>query len=154
MSIGMVREDGKMYYAVSAQCNFDKANEWVKKNVIPFIFKDCDVTDVLRSRAQIKKDVILFVGEKPEFWADYCSYDWVVFCQLFGKMIDLPKDYPMYCNDFQQMIHFYGIPKESLNVINNDVKHNALHDAIELKMRYDLVNKMLDNIVKKVKSKD
>jgi hypothetical protein len=38
----------------------------------------------------------------PEFYGYYCDYDWVVFCQLFGKMIDLPKGFPMYCFDLKQ----------------------------------------------------
>lgn len=24
----------------------------------------------------------------------YADYDWVAFCQLFDRMIDLPKDFP------------------------------------------------------------
>jgi hypothetical protein len=39
---------------------------------------------------------------KPEFWAYYADYDWVVFCQLFGSMIDLPQGFPMYCRDIKQ----------------------------------------------------
>lgn len=38
----------------------------------------------------------------PEFYAYYADYDWVVFCWLFGRMIDLPKEFPMYCRDLQQ----------------------------------------------------
>lgn len=48
-----------------------------------------------------KKDDHDFRG--VSFYADYCSYDWVVFCWLFGKMIDLPRGFPMYCNDLQQI---------------------------------------------------
>ena len=37
-----------------------------------------------------------------EFYAYYADYDWVAFCWLFGKMIDLPKGFPMYCKDLKQ----------------------------------------------------
>lgn len=40
---------------------------------------------------------------KPKFYAYYGDYDWVVFCWLFGKMIELPKGYPMYCRDLKQI---------------------------------------------------
>jgi len=32
-----------------------------------------------------------------QFYGYYCDYDWVVTCWQFGKMIDLPKGFPMYC---------------------------------------------------------
>lgn len=38
------------------------------------------------------------------FYAYYADYDWVVFCSLFGRMLDLPKGYPMYCRDLKQML--------------------------------------------------
>ncbi|MBC7845545.1 MAG: 3'-5' exoribonuclease [Flavobacterium sp.] len=44
----------------------------------------------------------------PEFYAYYADYDWVVFCWLFGKMIDLPKGFPMYCKDLKQMLDEYA----------------------------------------------
>ncbi len=37
-----------------------------------------------------------------EFYAYYADYDWVVLAWLFGRMIDLPKGFPMYCNDLKQ----------------------------------------------------
>lgn len=80
-----------------------------------------------------------------EFYADYCSYDWVVFCWLFGKMINLPPVFPMFCNDIQQIYHqknHQGIPSktEYSSLKNhpdypkqdNTKKHHALEDA-----RYD-----------------
>lgn len=64
--------------------------------------------------------------EKPEFWADYASYDWIVLCQLFGTMMDLPGGFPMYCNDIQQLCNDLGnpeLPKQESG------EHNALADA-------------------------
>lgn len=37
-----------------------------------------------------------------EFYGYYADYDWVLFCSLFGRMIDLPKGFPMYCKDLKQ----------------------------------------------------
>ncbi len=39
---------------------------------------------------------------KPEFYAYFADYDWVAFCWLFGKMIDLPDGWPQYCKDLKQ----------------------------------------------------
>lgn len=41
---------------------------------------------------------------RPEFYAYYADYDWVLFCSLFGRMLDLPKGFPMYCYDLKQML--------------------------------------------------
>lgn len=40
----------------------------------------------------------------PEFYAYYADYDWVVFCWIFGKMIDLPDGFPMFCCDLKQIL--------------------------------------------------
>lgn len=64
---------------------------------------------------------------KPEIWAYFGSYDWVALCQLFGKMIDLPKGFPMYINDIKQFANSKGnptLPKDYGTL------HNALDDAI------------------------
>ena len=39
-----------------------------------------------------------------QFYGYFADYDWVVFCWLFGKMIDLPKGFPMYCIDLKQTL--------------------------------------------------
>ena len=41
---------------------------------------------------------------QPQFYAYYADYDWVVFCWLFGRMIGLPKGFPMYCIDLKQIL--------------------------------------------------
>lgn len=40
----------------------------------------------------------------PVFYGYYADYDWVLFCSLYGTMIDLPKGFPMYCKDLKQML--------------------------------------------------
>ena len=108
----------------------------------------------LRNVKHIKQDIIDFIGDdkEPEFWADYCSYDWVVFCQIFGTMMDLPNDFPMFCMDIQQL-------KKTMNhagpLPELDVKseHNALNDAKNCKERYEFLMSDKFNL-KKVKGDD
>jgi len=138
MSIGMIREDGLTYYAVSKDCDLKLASEWVRENVISHLWTGFNPIEVTKTREEIKRDILNFCSNRPEFWADYCSYDWIAFCQLFGKMIDLPRNYPMYCNDFEQLINHLKIDKKAL-AISNTQEHNALADAIQLKNEYDAV---------------
>jgi hypothetical protein len=48
-----------------------------------------------------------------------------VFCQLFGRMIDLPKGWPMFCLDLRQVIAETEAPK----IPAPEGEHNALVDA-------------------------
>ena len=51
------------------------------------------------NKKELAKEVIDFIDKNtkwtelgyPTFFGWYASYDWVVFCWIFGRMIDLPK---------------------------------------------------------------
>lgn len=124
VSIGIVAADGREYYAVSSNFNDRAANDWVKANVLPHL------GDAPRKPLeQIAKEVFDFVSfdvTKPEFWGYYADYDWVVFCQMFGAMINLPKGWPMYCRDIKQYADEVGNPKLPEQ---DSTEHNALNDA-------------------------
>lgn len=34
ISIGIVREDGREFYAINDDCDWDKASDWVRENVL------------------------------------------------------------------------------------------------------------------------
>lgn len=118
ISIGIVAEDGREYYAINRDCQAELADDWVKKNVIrqlpnnwleyPGEHGDSlrKLNPIYKTKEEIRADLLSFAPpeEKPEFWAYYADYDWVTFCQLFGRMIDLPKGYPMYCRDLKQWL--------------------------------------------------
>lgn len=83
------------------------------------------------SRRFIRNAVREFVLAEPEpsLWADYGAYDHVVLCQLFGKMMDLPKGFPMRTNDIMQEAERLGLTDEDLPSIDLMAQHNALNDA-------------------------
>ena len=83
ISIGMVAEDGRTYYAISSGLN-----KWQG-------FTD-DYFELLKKNGS---DV-----EAPILYAYFADYDWVVFCSLFGTMMELPNSFPMYCRDLKQML--------------------------------------------------
>lgn len=123
ISIGAVREDGRAFYAENAECDRSRASEWVRANVLAKLSAD----QSLMTRREIASAFVEFAGEKPEFWADFASYDWVVLCQLFGTMMDLPRGWPMFCNDVEQLRASLGDPK--LPKQSESAEHNALADA-------------------------
>lgn len=138
LSVGMVREDGYVYYAENQQADLRKANDWVAENVLPHL------RGPIKPRPLIAREIIDFVRRPPydgkvdvepvEFWGWYADYDWVVVCQLFGRMVDLPEGFPMYCNDFKQYAVEHGIdqlPEQDPAI--DGPEHNALADAIWLR---------------------
>ena len=122
ISIAIVSEDGREFYAHSAEYDVSACNPWVRKNVLPHVASQPPMS--LWSIAEALK---VFIGtDKPEFWGYYADYDWVVFCQIFGSMIDLPKGWPMYCRDLKQWCDQLGNPRLSKQTAT---EHNALNDA-------------------------
>jgi hypothetical protein len=121
ISIGLVREDGARFYAENEECDHSRADPWVVENVLEHL----EGTAAKRTRAEIAEGIRAFVGEKPEFWAYYADYDWVVLCQLYGRMIDLPDGWPMYCRDLKQEADRLDakLPKQ------DTTEHHALADA-------------------------
>lgn len=125
ISIGIVCEDGRELYRVSTEAQLHRANEWVRANVLVHLPPYSD--PVWSSRRKITCDVFDFVtGDKPIFWAYYADYDWVALCQLFGTMMDLPKNFPKYCMDLKQLSVMKGSPQHPEQ---EGGEHHALADA-------------------------
>ena len=213
ISIGIVCENGREYYAISKDFNlkeawnrfqrkeqtmFEKQNAfkgkkeyWIRDNILKSIYTELEkkeidnykgFTDPIydlelsfnysclkrlikkygKSNKQIAEDIKDFVfkgqGQKIrfdnsiQFYGYYSDYDWVVFCWLFGKMIDLPKGFPMFAFDLKQILDerakrwLGNIPQQSCAFCDdfdsklNSIKsckdypkqtneHNALADA-------------------------
>lgn len=168
ISIGVVCEDGRSYYAVSNEYNYSEADDWVKENVINKIYtsvvngdrRNYDSAKEFhkwygKSNETIKDELMKFFGcwrdhqlyyrapEGIEIYGYFADYDWVLFCSLFGRMIDLPKGFPMYCRDLKQMMDERGLDKEWKRKKCPDLKdeHNALADA---KWNYELFNRIVE----------
>lgn len=145
ISIGIVAEDSREYYAISTEFYEKKASQWVKDNVIaklPPRYANpmyesprlVEKSKAWKSREQIKKDILAFIGDdKPEFWAYYADYDHVALCQLFGTMMDLPNGWPMYTRDIKQLCDSKGNPQLPEQ---GKGEHHALADARWTKEAY------------------
>jgi len=108
ISIGIVAEDGREYYAISTAFNASKASDWVKKNVLAHLpprspnpaYESPRIVEearAWRNRVDIALDLLAFCSPekygKPEFWGYYSAYDHVALCQLYGTMMGLPRGY-------------------------------------------------------------
>jgi len=80
---------------------YGKTNKQIAEEIEKFVGK-CSITSA-------ETDLKLFtegiqIIEKPEFYAYYADYDWVAFCSLFGSMMQLPSNFPMFCKDLKQTL--------------------------------------------------
>lgn len=147
ISIGAVAEDGRTYYAENAECALGLATDWVKQNVIVHLQGE----SAWRSRAQMARDLIEFMGDKPEIWAYYADYDWVALCQLFGTMMDLPKGWPMYCRDVKQLCDSLGNPKLP---DQDTAEHHALADAQWTRIAWKFLNARPEEAIREAALED
>lgn len=157
ISIGIVADDGREYYAVNRDAPWKRIqkHDWLMQNVVTSLPQihgdrrnhvsvrrnpaalDFDAPE-MRTHAQIRDEVqrFLLAGSEPELWAWYGAYDHVALCQLWGTMMDLPSGMPMWTNDVQQESHRLGgveLPDQPEGL------HNALADARHLRVMWKAV---------------
>lgn len=134
ISIALVREDGARYVAETEQAHaLARMSPWLEQNVLPHLRGGKNI----RPTEAIAAEIRAFVGEKPEFWAYYADYDWVALCQLYGRMIDLPEGWPMFCRDVKQLHVERGSP--ALPDASKH-EHDALADALWCREAWGLLN--------------
>lgn len=118
ISIGLVSEDGRKFYAEAAEYDKSKATPWLRENVLP------KLTGQLMPRTMLQAELLAFCGEWPEIWGWYGSYDWVALCQIYGTMMDLPGNWPMFIREAMQ----YRQADDELPR-RTTPEHHALYDA-------------------------
>lgn len=149
ISIGMVDETGREYYAVNSGADWEAVNnhEWLRDNVLPHIptvetsyfhpgrgevvFETADHTATeVKPRWVIANEVRDFIlqTEDPELWAYFSAHDHVALTQLWGPLMNAPAGIPWRTNDLMQEIERLGIDK-SLLPPTSESEHNALIDA-------------------------
>lgn len=124
ISLGLVAEDGRELALINRLAHPDRSNTWVHEHVWPAIQADRTTERVMPS--DLPERILEFLGDDPapEFWGYFADYDWVVFCQLFGDMSQLPTGWPFYCRDLKQLIDERG-----LAISQDDSDHTAIGDA-------------------------
>jgi hypothetical protein len=125
VSIGVVDEFGREFYAVSTEFDDSRAVPWVRRNVLDKL--PSPAHPAWRSRERIRDDLYAFLtepvrgrDEQIELWAWYAAYD-----QLWGAMPALPRDIPRFTKDLRQRWDDLGRPA----LPNAQGRHDALVDA-------------------------
>jgi len=146
ISIALVSDDGRTYYAVNRDMPVRRIrkHKWLMENVVPglpkghgdakihmpkrWLFHYAD--PAVKPQTQIAREVAAFIQTTDDvaLWANYGAYDHVRLCWLWGLMVDLPPGVPMYTNDIQQEARRLGIGWDELPEQQSG-EHNALADA-------------------------
>src|SRR5436190_7938740 len=136
VSIGVVDEHGREFYAVSTEFDDRRALPWVRRNVLDRLPSPAD--PAWRSRERIRDDLYEFLvaplrsgaDVDLELWAWYAAYDHVVLAQLWGPMPALPREIPRFTRELRQRWDDLGKPPLPPKPTGS---HDALVDA-----RYNL----------------
>ncbi|MCW4355401.1 polyadenylate-specific 3'-exoribonuclease AS [Hoyosella sp. YIM 151337] len=134
VSIGVVSETGREFYAVSTEFDPGRAGKWVRANVLPKLPPPS--SQVWRARSAIRDGLTDFFaadGEHIELWAWVGAYDHVALCQLWGPMTALPRGMPRYTREIKQHWEAHGRPE--LPGAPGAV-HDALADARHNRARF------------------
>lgn len=159
ISIGIVCDDGREYYAVNSAITRGRLlrrirkHSWLMANVVPHLPKPSGDWNnhmptswlfnynahEVKTLKRIAADIVEFLTGNVELWADYCAYDHVALAQLWGPMINLPGRIPMYTNDIQTYASLSGISYRELPKPTGS-KHHALADARNVKTRHEFIS--------------
>ncbi|GGC71133.1 polyadenylate-specific 3'-exoribonuclease AS [Hoyosella rhizosphaerae] len=134
VSIAVVSESGREYYAVSTEFDESKAGKWVRQHVLPKL--PSPSSKLWRSRSSIRDDLARFLAPEDggvELWAWVGAYDHVALCQLWGPMTALPVGMPRFTREIKQHWETHGKPH--LPPAPDDA-HDALADARHNRVRF------------------
>lgn len=161
ISLGMVSDCGKTFYAELTDYDQKQIDSWLQKNVIDNLFlpplPDAAICKIDYSEFKDKgnltykggmqnlADAIMdWLGQfgKVEIWSDCLAYDWVLFCSVFGHAFDIPDNVYYIPFDICALFKIKGIDPDISRENFSDIKeverkHNALHDAKVIKACFD-----------------
>lgn len=158
ISIGLISDNGKTFYAELTDYDRTQLNDWLMENVIKklTLSKEKENTGFGNNEKECwkgNKDYValklfrwLFQWEKVEIWSDCLAYDWVLFNNLFGTAFDIPKNVyyipfdicTMFkLNDIDPDINREQFAFEQELPLESPEKHNALWDAKVIKKCYE-----------------
>ena len=166
ISIGLVSDDNKTFYAEFTDYDESQVDEWIMENVINNLsIKEYGVKKDSWNETIIKGNKILVKFylsmwlaqfESVQLVSDVSHYDMVLFIDIFGSAFDLPKNVNPSCHDINQDIAEYLEVDEASAFDTNregfllcfDVysklprgdKHNSLYDAKVIKELYERIS--------------
>lgn len=146
ISIGLVSETDKTFYAEFDDYDKNQVTDWLKENVIP----NLGSAQIRGSQKEIAGALRRWLHDfgEVELWSDCLAYDWVLFCDLFGSAMTIPENVYYIPYDICTLFKIKGVDpdvsreKFVFGMEMRDKKHNALFDAQVIRLCYDKLMKI------------
>lgn len=146
ISIGLISECGKTFYAELTDYDKLQVDNWIQQNVIDKLIlsendnvADNDEWRLLGSTVRVKEALFSWLSqfEKVEMWSDCLAYDWVLFCHIFGHAFAIPNHIHYIPLDICTLFKAIGVDPDvnreefafGRPELSDKEKHNALWDA-------------------------
>ncbi len=172
ISIGLVADSGQTFYAEFTDYDKSQIDDWLQKNVIDNLqmtdkitasndswecWTDKDIRCIGKSsfvKNRLEKWLSQF--EHIEMWSDCLSYDWVLFCQIWGHAFNIPKHIFYIPYDICTLFKSKGIDPDisreeyacdSFDINSEGIKTPVFFDESGIKMDAIKHNSLWDAIV-------
>ncbi len=158
ISIGLVAEDGSMFYAEFTDYDKNQVFDWLQENVIDNLWlsnpdqarpeycnEDSHLTTCLGDKEKVSLALLQWLSQwdQVEMWADIIPFDWVLLCDLLGGILNFPQNLSYICYDICTLLKMKGYEPMTTNredfvgFTGVENKHNALYDALVVKACYE-----------------
>lgn len=139
ISIGIVDENGREFYAELNDYDKDQLDPWISENVIDNLTGQNTIDS-----ESLKSQLVTWLKtyDEVEVWSDCLAYDWVLFDAIFGGAFNKPKNVYYIPFDICTLFKLKGVDpdisrEEFVGNAGSENKHNALHDARVIKDCYE-----------------
>lgn len=128
ISLALVCEDGREFYAINSEADLTLASEWVVDNVIDKLPALTDPAYCTHSEMRDRMETFLRGDNKVQVWANFATTDFYLFYGLWGRLLDLPPNVVRYVRDLKFLADLLDLKR---NAFPNKGKgrHDALVDA-------------------------
>ena len=150
ISIGLIDEKGREFYAELTDYRKELIDDWLQENVIKNLLGGIEYQS---NKELLKYQIYNFLEpyDKVEMWSDCLAYDWVLFNDIFGSAFNIPANVYYIPFDICTLFKIKGInpdiSREEFSGISQK-KHNALCDARIIKVCYEKLMKIDERKVK------
>jgi len=156
ISLGLVADDGSMFYAEFTDYDRTQVFDWLEENVLqhlwlsrpdqprPWYGGSDKLVTCLGNRREVADRLREWLSqwERVEMWGDIIPFDWVLLNELWGGIFNIPPNVFYICYDICTLLKIKGYEptinrEEFAAFAGAENKHNALYDALVIKACYE-----------------
>lgn len=149
ISIGIVSEDGKKFYAEFTDYDKSQCDDWIKDNVINKLKFELELGEHFWEREHDRNVEAICNRECVSYWlnkwlsqfdtiqfvSDVCHYDFVLLIDLLtngGTALDLPENISAVCHDLNMDIarHYHVSDREAFDMSREQIMFDVCNGGV------------------------